>query len=230
MSHPFPPRDRTPSAAAPAVGAAGTPAPPPQDARYPLALLEAVKAIDTPDNDWDVELVEELRTKRLGLSATVQQQIRRYAEAARVRQAVGGEEVAQLARLIGRRPDADQAFREAGRRWARGVVASSSPTRRRAARALPGWIGRPVALGLLKAIAARALGGRLVRQGGALLLELRAPVAVDRGVTPSPCVVYEAAFREALREVAGVEGAVDHVQCRVRGDDRCEWRVDWRRG
>jgi hypothetical protein len=228
MAHPLPSRNGTPATSAPAVAAA--PPLPPQDARYPLALLEAVKAIDTPEHDWDVELVEELRTKRLGLSATVQQQIRRYAEAVRLRQVVGGEEVAQLARLIGRRPDADQAFREAGRRWARGVVAGSSPARRRAARALPGWIGRPVALGLLKAIAARALGGRLVRQGGTLLLELRAPVAVDRGVTPSPCVVYEAAFREALCEVAGVEGAVDHVQCRVRGDDRCEWRVDWRRG
>ena len=228
MAHPLPSRTGTPATSAPAVAAA---APlPPQDARYPLALLEAVKVIDTPDNDWDVELVEELRTKRLGLSATVQQQIRRYGEAVRGRQPVAGEEVAQLARLIGRRPDAEQAFREAGRRWARGVVEASSPMRRRAARGLPGWIGRPIALGLLKGMAARALGGRLVRQGAAVLLELRTPVAVDPGVTPSPCLVYEAAFREALREVAAVEGAVEHVQCRVRGDARCEWRAEWRRG
>ena len=92
------------------------------------------------------------------------------------------------------------------------------------------WAHWPAEWPLRRYTGWRALGGRLVRQGGTLLLELRAPVAVDRGVTPSPCVVYEAAFREALCEVAGVEGAVDHVQCRVRGDDRCEWRVDWRRG
>lgn len=217
------------AASAPSRGATVLEPLPPLEARMPLALLEAVKAIDTPENDWDLELLDELRTKRLGLSATVQQQIRRYGEAVRTRQLVSGEEVAQLARLIGRRADAEQAFREAGRRWAAGVVASISPTRRRAARALPGWLARPVALGVLRGIAARALGGKLVRQGGSLLLELRRPVAVDPGASPSPCLVVEAAFRESLREVTGMEGAVHHMQCRARGDARCEWRAEWRR-
>ncbi|MBU6367512.1 MAG: hypothetical protein KJT01_14965 [Gemmatimonadetes bacterium] len=220
MSSVPPHRDPGPAPASPA---------PPLEARLPLALLEAVRVIDTPENDWDLELLEELRTKRLGLSATVQQQIRRYADAVRVRQRVPAEEVAQLARLIGRRPDAEQAFREAGRRWAHGVVESTSPTRRRAARGLPGWLARPVALGLLRTIASRSLGGQLVRQGSALHFHLHAPAGVDAGAAPSPCLVYEAALREALREVAGMEGAVDHMQCRARGDAGCEWRAEWRR-
>ena len=36
----------------------------------PLALLEAVQAIDTPEAELDAELVHELRNKRLGLSET----------------------------------------------------------------------------------------------------------------------------------------------------------------
>ncbi|MFN5203790.1 MAG: hypothetical protein ACK5HM_18485, partial [Gemmatimonas sp.] len=38
------------------------------DARLPLALLEAVKAIDTPAAELDADFVHELRNKRLGLS------------------------------------------------------------------------------------------------------------------------------------------------------------------
>jgi hypothetical protein len=74
----------------------------PLDARLPLALLEAVKAIDTPEAELDAELVHELRNKRLGLSDTVYQQIRRYSDAVRARQSVAFDEVLALARLIGR--------------------------------------------------------------------------------------------------------------------------------
>ncbi|NCW46464.1 MAG: hypothetical protein EBV77_13590, partial [Gemmatimonadaceae bacterium] len=61
----------------------------PLDARLPLALLEAVKAIDTPAAELDADFVHELRNKRLGLSETVLQQIRRYHDAVRARQRIG---------------------------------------------------------------------------------------------------------------------------------------------
>jgi hypothetical protein len=60
----------------------------PLDARLPLALLEAVRAIDKPEAELDAELVHELRNKRLGLSETVLLQIRRYQEAVRRQQRV----------------------------------------------------------------------------------------------------------------------------------------------
>ena len=50
------------------------------DARLPLSFLEAVRDIDSPDGDAEAEFVQELRNKRLGLSETVYQQIRRYVE------------------------------------------------------------------------------------------------------------------------------------------------------
>lgn len=201
----------------------------PLDARLPLALLEAVKAIDTPAAELDADFVHELRNKRLGLSETVLQQIRRYQDAVRARQRIGYDEVLALARLIGRRPDADLAFREAGRRWARAFVETVGGLRRTAARALPQLIARPIALGALRTLMHRHLDGTLVRQGSTLLLEVRAPVSADAAPKGTGCGLYEAAFREALLLMADADGAVDHVMCRTRGDSSCQWRADWRR-
>src|SRR5206468_3164511 len=88
------------------------------DALLPLSLLEAVRDVDTPA-DLDSEFVDELRNKRLGLSDTVYLQIRRYSEAVRKRQRPAHEESVALARLIGRRNDAESVFRAAGRYLAR---------------------------------------------------------------------------------------------------------------
>ncbi|WP_353268913.1 hypothetical protein [Gemmatimonas sp.] len=201
----------------------------PLDARLPLALLEAVKAIDTPAAELDADFVHELRNKRLGLSETVLLQIRRYHDAVRARQRIGYDEILALARLIGRRPDADLAFREAGRRWARAFVDTVSSPRRGAARSLPALIARPIALGALRTIARRYMNGTLVRQGSTLLLEVESPVSADAAPKGTGCGLYEAAFRESLQLLADADGAVDHVMCRTRGDARCQWRAEWRR-
>lgn len=201
----------------------------PLDARLPLALLEAVKAIDTPAAELDADFVHELRNKRLGLSETVLQQIRRYGDAVRSRQRVPYDEVLALARLIGRRPDADLAFREAGRRWSHAMLDTVSAPLRGASRSLPSLIARPIALGALRRLAARSMDGLLVRQGSTLLLEVAAPVSADAAPRGVGCGLYEAAFRETLHQLADADGAVDHVMCRARGDARCQWRADWRR-
>lgn len=201
----------------------------PLDARLPLALLEAVKAIDTPAADIEAELVHELRNKRLGLSETVLLQIRRYHEAVRAGQQVGYDEVLALARLIGRRPDADVAFREAGRRWATAMVQSVSGPSLALARTLPSLLARPLALRVLRRMVRRSMDGQLVRQGSALMLDVADPVSADAAPRGVGCGLYEAALREALHQVADADGAVDHVLCRARGDSRCQWRTDWRR-
>ncbi len=201
----------------------------PLDARLPLALLEAVKAIDTPDAELDAELVHELRNKRLGLSETVYQQIRRYTDAVKRQQRVPFGETLALARLIGRRPDADLAFREAGRRWARSAYDTLGGASRNAARTMPALVGRPIALRLLRRVAKRFLDGQLVRQGSTLLLEVPHPVSADAAPRAAGCGLYEAAFRESLQLLAGADGPVEHVMCRSRGDASCQWRTEWRR-
>ncbi|MBL0170158.1 MAG: hypothetical protein IPP90_05395 [Gemmatimonadaceae bacterium] len=201
----------------------------PLDARLPLSLLEAVKAIDTPEAELDAELVHELRNKRFGLSETVLSQIRRYQDAVRRQQRVPFDEVLALTRLIGRRPDADLAFREAGRRWARAAISTIGATSRSAATSLPSLIGRPIALRQLRRLARRFMDATLVRQGSSLLLEVGSPVSVDAGPGGAGCGLYEAAFRESLHVLADADGAVEHVMCRARGDARCQWRAEWRR-
>ena len=201
----------------------------PVDARLPLALLEAVKAIDTPEADLDAELVHELRNKPLGLSDTVYHQIKRYSDAVKRQQRVPFGDVLALARLIGRRPDADLAFREAGRRWARSVHETFGVAARGAALSMPSLVGRPIALRLLRRMAKRFLDGQLIRQGSTLLLEIPQPVSADSAPRSAGCGLYEAAFREALQLLAGADGAVEHVMCRSRGDARCQWRTEWRR-
>ena len=201
----------------------------PLDARLPLALLESVRSIDTPQAELDAELVHELRNKRLGLSETVYMQIKRYSDAVRRNQRVPYDEVLALARLIGRRPDADLAFREAGRRWARAMISTVSSFNRSASTSLPAFFGRPMALRQLRRLAVRNLGGIIVRQGSTLLLEVKAPVSVDAAPHYAGCGLYEAAFRESLLLLCGADGAVDHVLCRGRNDGSCQWRAEWRR-
>lgn len=199
------------------------------DAVVPLSLLEAVRALDLPAADLDTELVHELRNKRFGLSDTVYMQIKRYTEQVRRQQPVPFEEGLALARLVGRRPDADLVFREAGRRVARAAMLTLSATTRRAARALPGAMGRPLALRHLRAFARRYLGGTLERQGSSLLLEVPSAFTADAAPNGSGCGFYEAALHELLHALTGVEHVVTTVACRSRGDDRCQWRTDWRR-
>ena len=201
----------------------------PLDARMPLSLLEAVRIVDTPDSELDAELVHELRNKRFGLSETVNAQIRRYSEMARKPQRVAYDEVLALSRLIGRRPDSDLVFREAGRRLARAALASFSSAGRHAATSLPSLLGRPIALRQLRRFARAFLDGKLQRQGSALVLEVVAPVSADAAPRSAGCGFYEAALREALQTLAGAEGLVEHVACRARGDASCQWRTDWRK-
>ncbi len=201
----------------------------PLDARMPLSLLEAVRIIDTPDSELDAELVHELRNKRFGLSETVNAQIRRYNEMVRKPQRVAYDEVLALSRLLGRRPDADLVFREAGRRLARASLNTLSATTRKAALSLPALLGRPIALRQLRHVCRSFLDGKLQRQGSAIVLEVLAPVSADAAPRSAGCGMYEAALRESLQTLAGAEGLVEHVACRARGDSSCQWRTDWRK-
>ncbi len=197
------------------------------DALLPLSLLEAVRDVDTP-GDLDAEFVDELRNKRLGLSDTVYSQIKRYTEAARRRHRTAQEEAVALARLIGRRPDAEAVFRAAGRYLAREAYMTISPVTRRLLRLLPSIIARPWALRRARRIASRYLNGTARRVGGYVLLDV--PRSVTLGSAPGSigCAFYESALRELLRLLIGSIGSVDHVRCGGRGEGTCEWRADWR--
>ncbi len=202
--------------------------PSPVDPLIPLSLLEAVRTVDLPDNDLEAEFVHELRNKRLGLSDTVFAQIKRFTEAVRRKQRTDFDEAAGIARLIGRRPDAEAVFREAGRFFARQVYKTISPVTRKLLRSLPALFTRPIALRQARRVAARYLQGSVRRVGGTMLLEVDESVTRDAAPKLGGCSYYESALRELIQLMVGGVGAVDHVRCASRGEGRCEWRAEWR--
>jgi len=176
----------------------------------PLAVLEAVRNLDTPVEDGLSEFAEELLSKRLGLSATVAMQLREYETMVRRGAAADRGHVEALLRLVGRRPDADLVFADAGRRAARRAVRRMFALTRLAARTGPRAFGYAAARGAAR----RVFGGELRR-------ESHVPVAPDGAA----CAMYGTAFTELLRLLVGFEGAMLHVSCRATGGQVCEWRA-----
>jgi bacteriochlorophyll 4-vinyl reductase len=200
------------------------------DALLPLSFLEAVRAVDRPDEDPDdTEFVPELLNKRFGLSETVYAQIRRYSDAVRRKEKQRHDEVAALAKLIGRRPDAEAVFRDAGRFLAQQAVETVPGTSRQLMRSLPGLLARPVALREVSRLARRYFGGSVSRVGSSILLEVPAPVTQDSAPRGAGCAYYESGFGELLRLLLDDEGAVQHVRCASRAEGRCQWRAEWTR-
>ena len=200
------------------------------DALLPLSFLEAVRNIDSPQGDFEAELTHELRNKRFGLSDTVYAQIRRYTDLVKRRERPSMDEAVALARLLGRRPDAEAVFREAGRHIARESYLTISPFRRRMMELLPWLIARPIALRQFQRIAERYLNGRLTRMGSFVLLAVPESVTLDSAPRAIGCAYYESAFRELLRLLINGAGAIEHVRCGSRGEGSCEWRAEWRSG
>jgi predicted hydrocarbon binding protein len=179
----------------------------------PLAVLEAVRNLDTPVEDGLTEFAEELLVKRLGLSPTVAMQLAEYEQLVRRDARVDPGHVEALLRLVGRRPDADLVFAEAGRRAARRAVRRLfAPWRvfghfaaRRAARAV--------------------LGADLTREQHLPVARVADPIAINATPDGSACGFYGAALAELLRLLVGYEGAMLHTACRAAGAARCEWRA-----
>ena len=179
----------------------------------PLAVLEAVKNLDTPVEDGLTEFADELLVKRLGLSDTVQMQLAEFEQLVRKDARVDDSHVEALLRLVGRRPDADLVFADAGRRAAR-----------RAVKRMFGLVR------LFGHVAARRAARAVL--GAELAWDHRMPVArvtdlIAIQATPdgAACGFYGAGLVELLRLLVGYEGAMVHVACRARGGTGCEWRA-----
>ena len=179
----------------------------------PLTVLEAVKNLDTPVEDGLTEFAEELLVKRLGLSPTVAMQLAEYEQLVRRDARVDSAHVEALLRLVGRRPDADLVFADAGRRAARRAVRRVfGPLRlfghfaaRRAARAV--------------------LGADLIRERHVPVARVADPIAINATPDGAACGFYGAALAELLRLLVGYEGAMLHTACRATGAAACEWRA-----
>jgi hypothetical protein len=187
----------------------------------PLAVLEAIQNLDTPVEDGLGEFADELLVKRLGLSATIRTQLAEYEALVRRDARVAGDHVEALLRLVGRRPDAELVFADAGRRAARRGVRRTFA----GARVLAGLAPRSVGYAVAARVGRVVLGGSLTREARIPLVRVSDPLAVRATPDGAACGLYAAAFAELLRLLAGFEGAMLHTVCRARGGARCEWRA-----
>src|SRR6266566_1957356 len=183
----------------------------------PLAVLEAVKNLDTPVEDGLSEFAEELLSKRLGLSHTVAMQLREYEGMVRRDAAADQAHVEALLRLVGRRPDADLVFADAARRGVRRLLGLT----RLAARAAPRVFGYRAARRAARAV----FGAELRRERQVPIARVPDAIAVHATPDGAACALYGTGFTELLRLLVGFEGAMLHVSCRARGGNVCEWRA-----
>jgi predicted hydrocarbon binding protein len=200
------------------------------DALLPLSFLEAVRTVDSPveEAEAEIELVGELRNKRLGLSETVYMQIKRYSEAVRKNQRAAHEEAAALAKLIGRRRDAEAVFKEAGKILAGEAYRTVGPIHRQILWVLPNLFKKALTTRHMRRLADRYFNGEVTRSGASIFLEVAESVTVDSAPRGSGCAYYEAGLRELLRLFVNSGGIVEHVRCASRGEGACRWRAEWR--
>ena len=187
----------------------------------PLAVLEAVRNLDTPVEDGLTEFAEELLSKRLGLSPTVAMQLAQYETLVRRDADVDRNHVEALLRLVGRRPDADLVFADAGRRAARRALRRSSWIARAAAQLSPSRLGFAAARRAARTVA----GVELSREAHLPVARVRDTIAVSATPDGAACTFYAAFLAELLRLLVGFEGVMVHTACRASGASGCEWRA-----
>src|SRR5436309_460361 len=187
----------------------------------PLAVLEAVKNLDTPVEDGLAEFADELLVKRLGLSSTVQMQLTEFEVLVRKDARVEPSHVEALLRLVGRRPDADLVFADAGRRAARRAVRRMSGVSRFAVHRAPRLFGHRAA----RRAARTVFGAELGREQRLPVARVSDPIAIQATPDGTACGFYGAGPVELLRLLVGYEGAMSHVACRAHGAAAWEWRA-----
>lgn len=197
----------------------------------PLALLEALKSTDTPDELLEDEDVQQSLPRRLGLSDAVDAQIRRYRELRDRRGWLGVRELTDLFGLVARRPDAGALFEAAGERLATRNLEAGRVRSGLAGAPLPRAVRERLALRITRRVADQ------VNAGAAEIRSERSPVTVFAEHT----LPAASGFADACRLVAGALRAalsahslapadhrlrIAHPLCELRGDRCCLWRPE----
>lgn len=193
----------------------------------PLALLESMRAHDRPREVLEDEDLASSLPRRLGLTGVVESQIQRYESARRRGKRVPAEEVANLLRLVLRRPDAEAILHEAGYQVARRHVRRARPPAAGALRLLPRAATLAAARHSARRLLKRLVGpGSVEVEGGLLTARVRGGlVALLDADGAATCVLYASALEELVFLYTGKRHTVVHGRCATRGDPVCEWSL-----
>jgi predicted hydrocarbon binding protein len=196
-------------------------------ADLPLAILESVRQHDRPAEVLEDEDLSASLPRRLGLTGVVESQIHRYRLARKRREQIPREDVADLLRLVLRRPDSEPILREAGYEIARhqgrkALYRLTGPL----ARALPDALSSRMAARFVRRLMSRIGGGapvRVTRQPFRVEMNNAVTAANDQfGVA---CILYGSAIEEAIEHATGRRPNIVHVECEARAHDRCAWEM-----
>ncbi len=196
-------------------------------ADLPLAILVSVRQHDRPAEVLEDEDLTASLPRRLGLTGVVESQIHRYRVARKRRERVPFDDVANLLRLVLRRPDSEAILREAGHDLARHHGRKIFYRLAAVAQLLPDALSSRIAKRSVRRLMRRIGGGVPLRvTRSPFQVELRSPVTARADRWGVACVLYGAAIEEAVQHAIGRRPHVQHTSCEAKGDERCVWTVD----
>lgn len=182
-----------------------------------LALLEAIRSTDRPQELLEDEDFHRTMPRRFGLSAVVDRQIDLYRERARKKVKLTAQEFADFMQLVIRRPDSAEIFSTMG-----AILAEKEFPGRR------WWLPRFVRLHLTKKRMERSLR-RLFGQrlggfaSGAFVFEVSASPFVQVDGSGDACEVITGFCRHALAKAVDPRMIVTMRSCETDGDRVCGW-------
>lgn len=186
-----------------------------------LILLESLRDQDVPSEFLEDDATTVTMPRRLGLSDVVERQIEIYRKAVRQRTRMTDQQVADLIRLVVRRPDAAQVFLHAGRRLSgrvgQGLIPSAILPRSLAFR-----LARRSATRSLRRTFGRSMGGFAQ---GPFALEGRGILFSETDPSGQACHFLTGFCQGVVARRVGSDYQVVHTQCQTLGDPLCRWTV-----
>lgn len=192
-----------------------------------LALLEALRSTDRPQETLHDEDVQRSLPRRLGLSNVVEKQIERYTGMRTRGRRLAARELGDLFRLVGRRADADAVFAEAGRTLATQELESRGTRARMISRILPFGLRRRVLLRAMEKMARAVSPGtrvRIERDPATLIVQGSLPAMACNSTLG--CEMLSMGFTTFGRAYLRRDCEVYHPECEGAGQDQCVWRVE----
>jgi hypothetical protein len=186
-----------------------------------LRLLEVMRGLDLPKEILEDENPSRTMPRRFGLSDVVDRQIRTLREDVRRGVRLADEEVQGLIRLVIRRPDAEDVFRQAGRLLAN--AGGSTGWRLLLPRRFRFALARVRTARRLRALFGRPMGG-FAR--GAFVIEGRALFFIDCDPGGDACHLLSGFCEEIIHQILGGTARVAHTLCQSRGDPLCRWEAE----
>ncbi len=191
---------------------------------FPLILLETMRDMDQPEEVLEGEDLAASMPRRLGLSDVVYLQIHKFREETKKKRLQTPSVVADLIRLVIRRPDADEIFEEAGRRVARRAWDEKSAASRSALRLMPSSMRMRAAARAARRLMAELAGSadlKVTARPFSARLQGSLTAFADPG--GAACAFYTGVLSELMTQYGGRRHNAQHPHCEARRGDACEW-------